>query len=1010
MEIVGVQLVADGGDKYLATLQKTEAAERQLGSAAQAAVSGVNALDDQLGTASKGVKGLGDDAEKGAKGLTVLERAAQGAGERIGHVLVDAAAQAGQAIVQFVGDSIGKAGDFEQGMNRFASVTGDALGESGKSLEDFKELFISLGRDLPVSTAEVQQAAIEMAKGGIEPATIAAGGLRDVLNLAAAGEIGIAEAAEISAKQLGVWVDKAATAQEKAAFLTEATDLLAQAANASTVNVDDLALGLANTGKSADIAGLSFRETVTSMALISSGFSSAADAGTSFKTFLQRLTPTTDTQAEAFKRLNLLTADGTSKFYDEAGAFIGMDKAAGLLKDSLEGMSESQRKMALEAAFGSDAIRAAGMLADAGADGYARMAADMAKAGTAAQQAARKQVGFNVAMDNMMGSLEALQIVVMSQALPALTSLVNFIARGINAITDYADATSKGETMLARIASTAKDLAIPALAGITAALTAYAIVQFTRAIPSIVASIPAIAAQTAAFYANAGAVLAAVAPYAVIAAAIGGVVLAYQNFNSKVQDATTALLESRQWWNDSTAAIASYETQVGEARDALTPYAATITQLREQIQGEIDDLGRRMAAGLVSEQQYQTEMATINAHREGLIQVTAAYNTQEQAIIKQAAASMTATSQAKTLGDAEISLGEQTALTTKDIEELGKAIQKTYQDGQAAVMDYAATYSEFASGVEQRQSEFKDKMTELEAERAKATTEEQRKGIDEQIEQLKQSYADQETAAAQSYAAQQAAQRAHLGQMLIDYTVGQAQLGNITKEKAAEITAALETEYGLQESSTATTFLNMAGSIDKFAQDSGGSIDDLIGDLRDQQDQAAETQKAMDDYAKEYVATQVNNFLDGKADARAYIDTLEKIPKNITTTVTTRYTTEGGNTIESGSNDARREGQGGTRAEGGPVDPMRPYLVGEKGPEVIVPRAAGTVIPNDQVVRAMASSQYFGGNTTNSSQTTNVYVDARGSSLGMGDITNAVRAGLLAAGRDADVRVRMGVQ
>lgn len=36
----------------------------------------------------------------------------------------------------------------------------------------------------------------------------------------------------------------------------------------------------------------------------------------------------------------------------------------------------------------------------------------------------------------------------------------------------------------------------------------------------------------------------------------------------------------------------------------------------------------------------------------------------------------------------------------------------------------------------------------------------------------------------------------------------------------------------------------------------------------------------------------------------------------------------------------------GKRAEGGPVTAGQPYLVGEKGPEVIVPQSSGTVIPN----------------------------------------------------------------
>lgn len=1060
MQQVGVQLVAEGGDKYLQTLTQTAAAEAKVGAAAGTAVAGINALDDGSGSAAKsaqffaeisrlaaqaaakyggesteaagdvagldrasdkaagGVKdfgtaadkagkeaqGLGDDAEKGSKGLNILQEMAVGAARKLGELVVNAAQQAGQAILDFTKETIGKAGDFEQGMNRFASVTGDALQESGQSLDDFKQLFISLGRELPVSTAEVQQAAIEMAKGGIEPATIAAGGLRDVLNLAAAGEVGIAEAAEIASKQLGVWVDKSATAEEKAKFLTQAVDLLSQAANASTVDVDDLALGLANTGKTADIAGLSFRETVTGMALISSGFSSAADAGTSFKTFLMRLTPTTDTQSDAFKRLNLLTSEGTSKFYDANGAFIGLDKAAQLLKESLDGLSPAQRKMALEAAFGADAIRAAGMLADAGAEGYAAMAAEMQKAGSAAAQAARKQQGFNVAVDNIMGSLEAFQITIGMAVLPALTSLINTLAGGLNAITDYADATIKGKTALSQIAGVVQSAAIPALVGLTAALITYAAVQVGTAAPATIAMIAKIGAMTTAFYANAAAVLAAMAPYALIAVAIGGMVWAYQNFTNAVATASTKLLESRQWWNDATVAIEDYGTQTGTAKEKLAPFATEITNIRSELQREIEDLGRRDAAGLVSEAQRATEMAHINSLAEALKRSTGAYNEQEQALVREAAAGMTATSQSQALQGATASLSGQVSLTSSDIENLGKAIQKTFEDGQNALNTYAQNYATFAAGVESRSAEFKDKMAALEQQKAQATTAEQKKGIDDQIAQLKSSYKDQEQAAAASYAAQQAAQQQHLGQMLIDYTVAQAELGNITKEKAAQVTAALEEEYGLQQSSNATTFLTMAGNIDKFATSADGSIDTLIGTLRENQQQAKDTQKAMDDYAKEYVATQTNNFLDGKADADTYIRALEKIPTQITTrvSVTVDENRTGPSQAKPGSGPEKRAG-------GGPMHPMESYITSERGPELITPTTASYVTPNDAARRAVASSAQmgalFGGGGAGAS--TIINVDARGSTMTEADVTRAVQAGLAAEGRMTDVRMRI---
>jgi lambda family phage tail tape measure protein len=47
---------------------------------------------------------------------------------------------------------------------------------------------------------------------------------------------------------------------------------------------------------------------------------------------------------------------------------------------------------------------------------------------------------------------------------------------------------------------------------------------------------------------------------------------------------------------------------------------------------------------------------------------------------------------------------------------------------------------------------------------------------------------------------------------------------------------------------------------------------------------------------------------------------------------------------------------GGFLAEGGPANANTPYVVGERGPEVFVPRSSGTVIPNNQINNMMGSS------------------------------------------------------
>lgn len=70
---------------------------------------------------------------------------------------------------------------------------------------------------------------------------------------------------------------------------------------------------------------------------------------------------------------------------------------------------------------------------------------------------------------------------------------------------------------------------------------------------------------------------------------------------------------------------------------------------------------------------------------------------------------------------------------------------------------------------------------------------------------------------------------------------------------------------------------------------------------------------------------------------------------------------------------------GGARATGGPVDPSKFYLVGEKGPELFSPSSAGTIIPND----------FSGGGT---SYNVSVSVDASGGKV-QGDTAAAGELG-----------------
>ncbi len=467
---------------------------------------------------------LKDEASKGLQGIG-------GALQSMGGLAVAGVAVAGAALVGFGVQAVQVAADFESGVNRFASVTGGALQAAGLNIEDFKGQWLDLGAKTQFSAAQAQDAAIALAKGGVAIKDIMGGATAAVLDLAAAGELELAPAAEIVAKQLAVWGDTGVQAAEVA-------NLMAQAANASTVDVDELALGLANVGGVAKGAGVGFKDLVTTMALIAPGFSSASDAGTSLKSMITRLVPSTGDAKTAFAELGLSTFDtgraleflaskgiapasnslqdingalmGYAKsmkmsktdthdflldfennnFFDAQGQFLGMENAAKQLNTAMSGLSDIEKTEMLKTIFGDDGARAAIALIEAGSAGIVKMGADMTAAGTAAEQAKVKQQGFNFAMDALKGSMETISIVVGSLLLPVLTDVINnALIPGANAVLAFFTELSKGGAATGGLMAQL-ELLIPGITGfVTQVQTVFATLS-----TAIAASFPAIIA------------------------------------------------------------------------------------------------------------------------------------------------------------------------------------------------------------------------------------------------------------------------------------------------------------------------------------------------------------------------------------------------------------------------------------------------------------------------------------------------------------------------------------
>ncbi|HAY43697.1 MAG TPA: phage tail tape measure protein, partial [Micrococcaceae bacterium] len=289
----------------------------------------------------------------------------------------------GAAVVGMVGVSVAKYAAFDKAMSSVRAATHASKGD----MDALREAAIKAGADTAFSAEEAAKGIEELAKAGVSTKDILGGGLAGALNLAAAGELAVGEAAEIAASAMTQF--KLSGDQ-----IPHLADLLAAGAGKAQGSVTDMGAALNQSGLVAASTGLTIEETTGALAAFASAGLTGSDAGTSFKTMLQSLNPNSDKAAAIMEDLGISA-------YDAGGEFIGMSEYAGKLQGALKDMSAEQRNATLKTLFGSDAVRAANVLYEQGAEGIQKWEDQVNAAGYAAQTAAIMQ-------DNLAGDVEKL--------------------------------------------------------------------------------------------------------------------------------------------------------------------------------------------------------------------------------------------------------------------------------------------------------------------------------------------------------------------------------------------------------------------------------------------------------------------------------------------------------------------------------------------------------------------------------------------------------------------------
>ena len=367
-----------------------------------------------LKAASADLDAFGKSAATAGGQMDAFDKKQAAAAKNLSDNMVKASAVASVGILALGGLAIKTAADFERSMDQVGAVAGATASEMGQLSAAAK----SIGADTAFSASQAAGAMEELAAGGRSVAQILGGEARAAVDLAAAGNYGLAESGRTIATVMDVWKNTQLSTNE-------VVNRLAGAANASRFGVEDMSGAISQAGGVAAQMGVEFDDFTAAIASTASSFASGSDAGTSYKTFLLSLDGSTDKAKQKIEELGL-------EFRDQNGHIKSTAEIAQELADKVGILGEAEQTAALKVIFGNDAYRTAAGLMDATAEGVTKVNDVLANT-NAADIAEQRMSNLAGSFEAFKGSAETLAISIGEKALPAMTNITDAGTAALNA-------------------------------------------------------------------------------------------------------------------------------------------------------------------------------------------------------------------------------------------------------------------------------------------------------------------------------------------------------------------------------------------------------------------------------------------------------------------------------------------------------------------------------------------------------------------------------------------------
>lgn len=385
-------------------------------------------------------------------------------------------------------------------------ITKDSMskvnGQSVNTMDTLSKLAKKMGAETAFSASECAEALNYLALAGYDTEQMC-NTLPTVLNLAAAGDIALADASDMvtdAMSALGMRVDEAETM----------VDQMAKTASTTNTSVAQLGEGILTIGATAKSIKGGTAELNTALGILANNGIKGAEGGTHLRNIILSLQNPTDKAAAQMEALGI-------SVYDSEGNMRSMNDILGDLNKSMDGMTSAEKSNIIGTIFNkTDLSSVNALLANTGST-WDSLQKSITESCGAAQQMADTQ------LDNLQGqitilksALEGLAISFGELLMPAIKQIVGWVQKFVDWLNGLSEGTKKTVVTIALLAAALGPVLIvigkvisavgtimtvvPKIAGVINTVKgAFAALNTTMLANPIVLIIAAIAALVAAF-------------------------------------------------------------------------------------------------------------------------------------------------------------------------------------------------------------------------------------------------------------------------------------------------------------------------------------------------------------------------------------------------------------------------------------------------------------------------------------------------------------------------------